>query len=130
MSVPVPSLVVNSGDVSGVHDAVPPQTTPEVLTLELPRYVSGSAYLLLSEDVFTNEDGELWQSRTWFNADDGTSWQSLEDLGAAASLVREMLYVDVGGVLWRVRTWSDPAVGAAWVTQEDLGAFAPSAALL
>jgi hypothetical protein len=85
--------------------------------------VAGSPYLLIAEAAFANEDGELWQQRTWFNPEDATSWDSLEDLGAATNFVREALLVDDSGLLWRMRLWSDESNGAAWITEEDLGAF-------
>jgi len=110
-------------------DAEQPQAAAS-LNLLLPRYVPGSAYMLIAEDVYLNEAGELWQQRTWFNPDDASSWDSVEDLGAATNLVREVLLVDESGLLWRMRLWSDPANGGSWVTQESLGAFSQDAAAL
>jgi hypothetical protein len=121
------AIAVAVDPTTGSLVGVPPDTDPAPnaapLNLVLPRYVPGSPYMLIAEEVFATDEGELWQQRTWFNPEDASSWDSTEDLGAAANLVRELLLVDESGALWRMRLWSDPAYNGSWVTQESLGAF-------
>ena len=128
------AIAVVVDPTTGALMAIPPDTDPAPaaapLNLVLPRYVPGSPYMLIAEDVFVTDEGQLWQQRTWFNPEDASSWNSMENLGAAATLQREVLLVDEGGALWRMRLWSDPANGGSWVTQESLGAFSQDAAAL
>jgi hypothetical protein len=128
------AIAVVVDPTTGALMAIPPDTDPAPaaapLNLVLPRYVPGSPYMLIAEEVFATDEGELWQQRTWFNPEDASSWDSAEDLGAAANLVRELLLVDESGALWRMRLWSDPAYSGSRVTQESLGAFSPDVASL
>jgi hypothetical protein len=128
------AMAVAVDPTTGSLMAIPPDSDPAPaaapLNLVLPRYVPGTQYMLIAEDIFATDEGQLWQQRTWFNAEDASSWNSMENLGAAASLQREVLLVDETGALWRMRLWSDPANGGSWVTQESLGAFSQDAAAL
>ena len=144
--VPVPTRAVHQSDVSTGGAPLPVIPQVERVASAPTRHRSptqrraaqpGLAALRTWQPVHAhrrrglpNDDGELWQQRTWFNPEDASSWDSTEDLGAAANLVRELLLVDESGALWRMRLWLDPAYSGSWVTQESLGAFSPDAASL
>ncbi|HEV7666258.1 MAG TPA: hypothetical protein VGQ62_22175, partial [Chloroflexota bacterium] len=130
VALPTPNpLVTTDGAAPISSDAVEPllpATEPSVSAvpppvMTLPRSVPGSQYLLVAEQL-EDFEGELWQHRTWLNEEDGSLWESREDLGATNGLVGEQLVVDGTGLLWRTRLWSDPMSGSTWQTLEDLGA--------
>jgi hypothetical protein len=107
---------------SALFDPFAPLPT---LTLEFPRALPASPALLLVEDLYVDDAGVLWQSRTWSDpTDDGSStWASLEELGFANQLIDTRLVV-VDSHVWRIRSWHLPDL-AAWDETEDLGIYAP-----
>ncbi len=116
-----PTTMSSDPQASQLVDPSPPPAP--ALTLDFPRALTATSALLLAENVYADESGVLWQSRSWTDPADGSSWASLEELGLADQLLDTQLVV-VNSHLWRVRSWRTPESNT-WDETEDLGLLAP-----